>query len=133
MERDVRGLRLRTRWAPMNFYQVTGHEIAGSAGFDHGGQRLLGGGERLVRGVSARWDPRPELELSVRVKAAGIQIVLVEGRPDACRESGRGRQASLFLGRSSANPACGGAQAGEAPVVDEQWRTCKATKGILDV
>ena len=62
---------------------VTGHEIAESAGLDHGGQRLLGGGERLVRDVSARWDARPELELSVSV----------EGKPDACRESGRGRQA----------------------------------------
>ena len=117
----------------MNFYQVTGHEIAESAGFDHGGQRLLGGGERLVRDVSGRWDPRPELELSVKAKAAGIQIVLVEGRPDACREISRGRQATLFLGRSSGNPACGGAQAGEAPIVVGQWRTCKATKGILDV
>ena len=76
---------------PVDVDLITGHEFAECAGFDHGGQCLLGGGER--NGSTFR-DPRLEFELGVRAKAAGIQIVLTEGGPDASREDGRGGQAS---------------------------------------
>ena len=33
---------------PMDVDLITGHELAECAGLDHGGQSLLGGGERLI-------------------------------------------------------------------------------------
>ena len=82
---------------------------------------------------------RLEFELGVRAEAAGIQIVLIEGGPDASRQSGRGRQASnvgswgVLLRRASAYSTSGDAQAGEAPVIAGKKRADETAEGVPDV
>ena len=45
-------------------------------------------------------DTRLELEVSIGAEAAGIQIVRMEGRPDAGGETGRSRQTGNMSCRS---------------------------------
>ena len=116
-----------------------GFSCAECAGFDHGGQSLLGGGERLVRNGSTFRDPRLEFELGVRAEVAVIQVVLVESGPDTSGQEGRGGQASdvsrrgVLLRRASANSTSRDAQAGEAPVIRGERRADETAEGVPDV
>ena len=118
---------------PVNLNLIAGHELAESAGLDHGGQRFLGGRDKLVREVCTTRNAGAQLEFRNRSQTTRIKVVLIEGGPDASGKAWPWRTGLLcvrqaLLGRASSNSRGGIAEAGETPVIARQWGTEQATK-----
>ena len=77
----------------MNLNLIAGHELAEGAGLDHGGQRFLGGRDKLVREVCTTRNAGAQLEFCIRSQTTRIKVVLIEGVPDASGKLGRGGRA----------------------------------------
>ena len=93
----------------MNLNLIAGHELAEGAGLDHGGQRFLGGRDKLVREVCTTRNAGAQLEFCIRSQTSRIKVVLIEGVPDASGKLARGGRACcacgrrMLMGRASSN------------------------------